>query len=476
MKKCIKKLLCAMLIVTVIFSCIPMTASALSGRATLIFSNNSIVVGDKVTVTAVYTTDESIDVLEGYINYDSTKLKFVSGADMVQDGDGKIKFVSTNAEGTYNSVSAEFEAIAAGTVYIKLDGCKAANTQEAELSPQGANLIISQATTSTPDEGASKNANLSSLTVSAGTLEPAFSPDVTEYRVTVPYDKTDGIMYCQTADGNAKISISGERELKVGITKRSVTVTAPSGDTKTYSITFNRLDENGNDTTASANENNPKAVIDGKNYYVSDNFENVTVPEGLVLTVFVYEGVQVSAYTDVQNSITVLYLMNEDSTEGAFYTYDKQSGFAPFRYINTAIKTYIILELPQTAVPTAYYATTYDINGITYPCYKYIDNSFSQYVVFYAKAPNGSDGYYRYHVDENTIQKFDDFSKTAAVSIPQETIPAARRNVIIVLMVLAAELFVAIIAIGVVMIVKSKKRKETEYDIMMTSDYPEDEE
>jgi hypothetical protein len=92
---------------------------------------------------------------------------------------------------------------------------------------------------------ASANANLKMLTVSAGTLSPAFSSGTESYTVEVPY-VTDSITLTATeADTNATIANGalGEKSLSVGANKFTITVTAEDGTTeKIYTVTVNRKD------------------------------------------------------------------------------------------------------------------------------------------------------------------------------------------------------------------------------------------
>jgi formylglycine-generating enzyme required for sulfatase activity len=91
------------------------------------------------------------------------------------------------------------------------------------------------------------NANLAKLNLSAGTLNPSFSPDTTEYSVTVPNEIAEF-----TASGTAaeaKANVGGDsglpKKISVGANAVDVTVTARDGSTvKTYAITVTRASSN----------------------------------------------------------------------------------------------------------------------------------------------------------------------------------------------------------------------------------------
>jgi hypothetical protein len=88
---------------------------------------------------------------------------------------------------------------------------------------------------------ASSADTLSALTVSAGTLTPAFSPSVTAYTVSVGYEVSRITIAATAADERAFVSDTGTHPLNVGANSFSVTVTAEDGEAeRTYSIVVTR--------------------------------------------------------------------------------------------------------------------------------------------------------------------------------------------------------------------------------------------
>jgi len=87
----------------------------------------------------------------------------------------------------------------------------------------------------------SADATLKSLSVSGQTLSPSFTPSETSYSVgEIPFssDSISVSTVCNDAGANAKVA--GATGLSVGSNTVKVTVTAPSGDTKVYTITVTR--------------------------------------------------------------------------------------------------------------------------------------------------------------------------------------------------------------------------------------------
>ncbi|HWV47547.1 MAG TPA: cadherin-like beta sandwich domain-containing protein [Nitrospira sp.] len=94
----------------------------------------------------------------------------------------------------------------------------------------------------------SGNNNLSALTVTPGTLVPSFNPGALDYTVDVGIDVTEVTVTATKSDSNAVISgdVPNEGQAIIQLdgpgSSRlvSIIVTAPNGNSKTYTITVNR--------------------------------------------------------------------------------------------------------------------------------------------------------------------------------------------------------------------------------------------
>ena len=87
---------------------------------------------------------------------------------------------------------------------------------------------------------ASDNNNLASLSISGGTLNPAFSAGTTSYSATVDAGSTE--VSATAADGAARVSGTGNKSLNYGNNKIEVVCTAENGANKTYVINITRPD------------------------------------------------------------------------------------------------------------------------------------------------------------------------------------------------------------------------------------------
>jgi hypothetical protein len=109
------------------------------------------------------------------------------------------------------------------------------------LSSNGADIAVSNATcTRTIYAPLSKNAYLSSLKVTNAKISPSFSKTKTKYYTTVSHSTTKLKISAKAAVSGAKIKITNNY-LKAGRTTYvKITVTAPAGNTKTYTIAAKR--------------------------------------------------------------------------------------------------------------------------------------------------------------------------------------------------------------------------------------------
>jgi len=112
----------------------------------------------------------------------------------------------------------------------------------------------------TVNRAASSDNNLSALTVTPGSLVPAFASSNLDYTVNVATDVTEVTVTATKSDPNAVLSGSiadpgagqatGQATIPLGgpgtATPVSIIVTAPSGVFKTYTITVNRLSSDNN--------------------------------------------------------------------------------------------------------------------------------------------------------------------------------------------------------------------------------------
>ena len=126
--------------------------------------------------------------------------------------------------------------------------------------------------------GIGANANLASLTVSEGTLTPAFAPTTTSYSVDVANSITNITLTAQAEDPKATVSgDTGTHSLQIGENPFTITVTAEDGvTTETYSVKVTRSSvgieeiEAANSIAIYPNPSNGQLTIDNGQWIIED--------------------------------------------------------------------------------------------------------------------------------------------------------------------------------------------------------------
>ncbi|PWB97136.1 beta strand repeat-containing protein [Salinibacterium hongtaonis] len=150
--------------------------------------------------------------------------------------------VDANASVTVNGVAVT-SGSASGAITLNVGS----NTLTVEVTAQNG---ATKTYTVTVTRAASSNNDLSGLSLSSGTLSPAFASATTGYTASVDNTTTALTVTPTVADANASVTVngvavtsgnaSGAIALGVGSNTVTVVVTAQDGSTKTYTVTITR--------------------------------------------------------------------------------------------------------------------------------------------------------------------------------------------------------------------------------------------
>lgn len=398
-------------------SCAVFYASA-AASTIIAFNKNSPKVGESVTVTVTVTGSEAIYSAEYTVTYDPDVLEFESGTS-ASGGAGSVKVAPAVSGEKKQSCTLTFTAIAAGSSPIRVSGAVYyMNTDDA---------VGASATMTVSDASKSDNANLKSLSLSNGSLSPAFSASRTSYTATVANSVTQCKVYATASDSDAKVSVSGDSALKVGKNTRTVTVTAPSGAQKTYTITITRLaadeeptdssdtDTSGTESTEEPNSNPLETTVDGGTFTVATDIAGVTLPEGFRVSSADYNGEQVAAAEDSDRNFVIYYLCPADSDELVPYIMNGSgTAFERLKYADFAGKIYIFTDFPKDmSAPEGYYETTVKIGDFDMPAYAGTEDGYSDFYYLYGFFDGGF-RVYRYDSAENMLQRYPEFKLTSS--------------------------------------------------------------
>lgn len=407
MNKVLKKMI-VVVMAAVFFFAIP-AMKIYAASANISVSSATAANGDQVTITVSVDGDELIAMADLWLSYDASILEYVSGADV--GGGGSIRLISSDN----TSFKIVFKAINAGTSAISVNTAQSMvgslYTDSMSLSASSGSVTVKAPATYSSDN------NLSSLSISPGTLTPAFSPDVTTYNTSVPADCSRLVISAKTSDSKAKISTWGAA-LDPGDNTTKITVTAEDGTKKVYTIYTKRPVEPAtqkptepapNEPTESTTEAPKTDVvvnIEGQDYFILSNFDESVLPEGYEAAEYTYKDKEVVVGKGLSNGLTIFYLetATESESKKSFFIYEEAADrFLPLQRLNSTAREYTVLSDEVPSLPENYVSTQLDFNG--QQVVVWVENvAQPEYFLFYGMNVEGIRGWYQYDLKENTIQ------------------------------------------------------------------------
>lgn len=426
-------------IITLLTLCIclmtpQMHVQAASGKTTIAVSASSLNIGQTVTVTAkaLGASGESA-YANMVLTYDASILEFVSCTATYGGGGGSISVAN-------DSFSVTLKAIAAGKASLSLsatDGVIFSTAEELES-------MAGSSTSVTVNNEASESADnsLKALTISQGTLSPAFKGSTTKYTATVDNSVTSIAVSATPVNEKATIeSVTGNTNLAVGANVVQIVVKAENGTTATYKITVTRqaAGTTGSETTATGGENGDDGngdsetpedteevdttetqvsaadvVINNTTYHIADNFTEEQIPADFIEATVNFRGTECRGLTFDKGTISLIYLEtdNVDETTGRFFIYDETRDVVyDFMKFTAGESSYVIpllapldsvlpesyvqvsLQMPENTVMTAYQLPVED------------GEEASDFYIFYGVNQDGTEGWYQYDAAEGTYQR-----------------------------------------------------------------------
>lgn len=364
-------------------------------------SSTSTTVGTEVEVTISLSGNKgNIEMVDLWVEYDATVLEAVSGYD--QGGGGKVRILSTSGGSSY---TIKFKGLTAGscTVGVMRDqsivSTPQADQNRAEIYMNPGTVTVKGAATQ------SKNNNLSALTVSPGTLTPAFSKDVTTYNMTLNEYCNRLTVSATPEDAKAKVSVWGAA-MDPGDNTTKITVTAENGEAKVYTI-YTKVPE--------APKQEEKAIIidiDGALFNVISNFDEELLPEGYEAADYTYKNKKIVVGKGLSNG-KIIFCVSDAAVEKAepqFVLYDEQTGtFSKLKLITTKGVSYTVVEnidvLNSVEIPEGFVESEYVLNNMSYRVWVDSNNPAAEYFIIYCTNVNGESGWYQYDMSEGTMQR-----------------------------------------------------------------------
>lgn len=495
----VKKIISALLIICMCagMAFVNKTDILAAGTARVSIGSASGTVGDTVSIDVSISASSGIGGATIYVSYDPSILA-LSGSSS-NSGTAMVSFMDESTASS-QSKTITFKIIGAGTSSLNVIG----DSKVIDIDMQACSISKSSGSVkaSAPASYSSDN-TLSSLQISPGVLSPAFSPDVTTYTTSVGADCASLTVSAVPNDSKATVSVSGKR-MDPGFNTTTITVTAENGSKRTYTIkttkeTNSASNENnqatGSDSSNGSTDNNnipdvqdpnseaiqePNITVDNAEYKIVSANDEHPLPDGYTPTEYDYNGTKVSAGVGIDTGVTIVYLESTDGKgESGYYVYDSvRKTFSQFVEVSQPQFTYCILAIDEASMelPEGYDVGRTVING------KEVDallDRTGNYALFYGVSSTGETGWFRYNVNDGTIQGYAGYNMADEQVINTNTKTAdsdkAFNTVSSYIFVILAVLAVVIIALIVVVIALSIKLSKSKKAFVGAMDGYEDE-
>lgn len=306
--------------------------SAFAAATASISGGGNYKVGQTVTIKFTYS-GASYGTAKVIFRYDTSVLQF-KNCSGTSGGTSGVTRVSLSSGGSNTlGCTLTFKAVGTGNTTVKAETEELYDIDENDLSSSVSTKSTTVSVTN-PSTQVSSNANLSSMSVSAGSLSPSFSPSVTSYTVNVGSDVSVCTISAKAQDSKATISVSGSKNLKAGKNVRSVTVTAENGSTKTYTITIYKAEG----TTGGNDKEDPdlpdeqpetpeeiKITLGGKEHVLDENISENNIPEGFTITSAMYGQQEIPVIKDSQLKYTFALLKDGETGDSRWFFFNEEN-------------------------------------------------------------------------------------------------------------------------------------------------------
>ena len=218
-----------------------MTSRASSANITIGVDNSTVKKEQEFTVKVNVSSDAAMQNIDTMLSYDPAVLEFVSSDSYAVAGaSGMIhimeEFLDPVDSITYNLT---FKALEVGNSSLQVSETFISEAETFNVVPVSSDSVSMEVITNRQE---STETRLGELLVAPGTMNETFDPDEYEYTVDAAYEDEAVAVSAIPMDENAVVTMEKSDTLSFGANTIVITVTAPSGNVGTYTITVNRCD------------------------------------------------------------------------------------------------------------------------------------------------------------------------------------------------------------------------------------------
>mgnify|MGYP002708936811 CR=1 FL=1 len=424
-RKITMRFLTNMMAIVLLFGCLLVPdIEAKADNLYIALSDTAVKIGDTITVSVTVPAGVSATV---NLTYPTDLLTYSSASDTASANAGTVS-MTIGSYGSSNKRSVgtvTFQAKSSGKATFSAAAPIAGNQEGDRVSVTGASASVNIKNETGDDAENGDNANkssdnsLSSLTLSAGKLSPAFKYNITNYTAEVENNVTSVVVSAKANNENATVeSVKGGEKLVVGSNKIQIVVKAENGVTATYVVNVTRKAAGDDDKQKDSEKDEQQDgdlsqqyyEINGQKLYPATSIPEDAVPQDFEQgTMKLWEKDYPYLYNDkIGSQICLLYLVDENKENGALYMVMDSAPYEAYPYVSFSSEFGYIVVVPdadETTLPAGYKAGTLDIEGKgSIGAYYY--GKDKDVCLVYAVNNEGNYGWYLYDVNERTYMRY----------------------------------------------------------------------
>ena len=424
-RKITMRFLINMMAIVLLFGCLLVPdIEAKADNLYIALSDTTVKIGDTITVSVTVPAGVSATV---NLTYPTDLLTYSSASDTASANAGTVS-MTIGSYGSSNKRSVgtvTFQAKSSGKATFSASAPIAGNQEGDRVSVTGASASVNVKNETGDDAENGDNANkssdnsLSSLTLSAGKLSPAFKYNITNYTAEVENNVTSVVVSAKANNKNATVeSVKGGEKLVVGSNKIQIVVKAENGVTATYVVNVTRKAAGDDDKQKDSEKDEQQDgdlsqqyyEINGQKLYPATSIPEEVVPQDFEQgTMKLWEKDYPYLYNDkIGSQICLLYLVDENKENGALYMVMDSAPYEAYPYVSFSSEFGYIVVVPdadETTLPSGYKAGTLDIEGKgSIGAYYY--GKDKDVCLVYAVNNEGNYGWYLYDVNERTYMRY----------------------------------------------------------------------
>lgn len=375
-----KKRLLSLFILGISFL-IPKSVFAVS-VSTSCSSQSSTTLGNTVSVTVRGNASDSV-MWDLSISYDSSKLQLISGT---------THYISDNFSSS-TALTYKFRTIALGSAYVKVANAEVATASGESASNRSGSCNIN-IVKKAPETPKSSDNSLKSLSIDDQKLNPEFNKDTLEYSVELENNVEKIKINAEATSSKSSIKGTGEIDVKEGLNKIEVVVTAENGSTRTYII------------NATVKEKDPiKVKVAGKEYTIVRKLDGLKIPTTFTEKEITISNEKINACYNDNINYTLVALQDNKGKVNFFIYNERKNIYSKFNMISSADLNVIVLKLEdKDDIPYNYKKTTFKYNDETIEGFVYGKSDFR--VIYGINTVTGEEDFYQYDTKDNTLQRF----------------------------------------------------------------------